>query len=196
MTTLATPALRLDADHRYWLADRELISVTAALKEAGLIDTAFFTEDAADRGTYVHEACGLVDERDLGSVDPACAGYVAAYERFVADAKPKWCYAEHGVCDVLHGYAGTLDRAGWLNGKWTVLDIKTGPACPWHGLQLAAYARLVRDDDGGKPLRFDLYLTPDGAYRLEPQTHRADEALFFAALAVAQFRRTHGYRRD
>ena len=194
MLSATSSPLRLDADHRYWLEDRELISVTAALKEAGLIDTAFFTEDAADRGTYVHQACDLVDEHDLGDVEPACMGYVAAYKRFLVEAKPVWTWREYAVHDRLHGYAGTLDRAGTLNGCWSIVDIKTGPPAPWHGLQLAAYARLALSDDAMKPLRFDLYLSVAGTYVLTRQADRADESLFFAALQVAQFRRTHGYR--
>lgn len=192
MLTIPT-ALRLDPEHRYWLGDRELISVTTALKEAGLVDMAWFSTEAAERGTYVHQACDLVDEQDLGIVEPSCAGYVSAYEKFLADAKPRWEHVEHRICDPVAGYAGTLDRAGALNRRWTVLDIKTGPPAPWHGLQLAAYARLMLQL-GLKPLRFDLYLTASGTYHLEPQTNRADEGLFFAALSIAQFRRTHGYR--
>lgn len=194
MTTTATSTLRLDAEHRYWLEDRELISVTTALKEAGLIDTAFFTEDAADRGTYVHAACDLVDDDDLGDVEPSCAGYVAAYQRFRAEAQPAWYQRERAVCDPSHGYAGTLDRAGVLSHKWIVLDIKTGGPMPWHGLQLAAYARLAISSEGLKPARFDLYLSANGTYKLEQQVNRSDEGLFFAALVVAQFRRLHGYR--
>ena len=194
MTLAPASPLRLDADHRYWLQDRELISVTTALKEAGLIDTAFFTEDAADRGTYVHAACELVDRDELGDVDQACAGYIAAYQQFVADAKPVWDLTEEGVCDPVRGYAGTFDRSCILQDQWIVLDIKTGPPAPWHGAQLAAYARLIPNGDGLKPRRFDLYVRADRTYRLEPQTDRADESLFFAALQIAQFRRTHGYR--
>lgn len=193
MTTAIPAPLRLDADHRYWLQDRELISVTTALKEAGLIDTAFFTEAASERGTYVHAACDLIDEDDLGAVEPSCSGYVAAYDRFKTEAKPDWHQRERAVCDPAHGYAGTLDRAGVLNHKWIVLDIKTGGPMPWHGLQLAAYARLALSREGLKPARFDLYLRDNGTYKLEPQTSRTDETVFFAALAVAQFRRTHGY---
>lgn len=193
MFTPTAQSLRLDDAHRYWLGDRELVSVTTALKDAGLIDTAFFSDGAAARGTYVHQACDLVDQDDLGSLDPACDGYVAAYTRFLADAKPTWAHTEHPVCDPTLGYAGTLDRAGTLNGVWSVLDIKTGSPAAWHGAQLAAYARLV-PKMGVQPRRYDLYLAPDGTYHLERQAARTDEALFFAALQIAQFRRTHGYR--
>lgn len=193
-TSLSSPApsLRFEAaDHRYWLGDRELLSVTTILKAAGLMESSQFTMAAADRGTYVHQACDLVDDDDLGAIDPACAGYVAAYQRFLAEARPEWAHREHAVCDPTLGYAGTLDRAGTLNGRWTVLDIKTGSPAPWHGVQLAAYGRLV-PRDGLKPDRFDLYLRADGTYQLWPQTGRNDDAIFLAALLVAQFRRTHG----
>ncbi len=190
--TLTAPSLRLDAEHKYWLGEKELISVTTALKEAGLIDTTWFTPEAAERGTAVHLAC---EQMDLGTLNyrPISSehlGFLDAYARFFAEAKPVWSTVEEQVCDATVGYAGTLDRSGLLNGVWTVLDIKTGPPAPWHGLQLAAYARIL----GRRPQRFDLYLAADGTYRLEPQRTRTDEANFLAALAVAQFRRQHGPR--
>jgi hypothetical protein len=194
MLPLSTPSLRLDADHRYWLEDRELLSVTAVLMEAGLIDQTWFTEEAADRGTYVHQACQLRDADDLGACDPAYAGYLEAYERFLREAVPAWVHIEHRVCDPTLGYAGTVDRAGHFKYEWAVLDIKTGPPAPWHGLQLAAYGRLL-PRMGLRPKRYDLYLTATGTYRLEPQTTRTDESVFLSALQLTQFRRTHGYHR-
>lgn len=193
-TDTILPSLRLDAEHRYWLGDRELIGVTAALTEAGLIDSRFFTEDAADRGTYIHAACELVDRDDLDFVEPEYDGYVAAYGLFLRDARPNWLHLEHVVYDATLGYAGTADRVGLLNGAWAVLDIKTGPPAPWHGLQLAAYGRLLPGPTGLRPVRYDLYLAETGTYRLEPQRTRTDDATFLAALAVAHFRRAHDYR--
>lgn len=180
--------LALDADHRYWFDGRELIGVTATLKAVGLIDTEWFTEAAQLRGTYVHEACCLVDDNDLGAIDPAIAPYVAAYETFLRDAKPDWAFIEQRVCDPAMGYAGTLDRCGFLNGKWIVADVKTGPESAWHSLQLAAYARLVPHASGLKPDRYGLYLRADGTYRLRQFTNRNDERVFLAALSIAQWK--------
>lgn len=191
---IANTDLALDALHRYWLHGRELTGVTAALKAAGLIDSEWFTEAAQLRGTYVHEACTLVDDEQLGSVDPIIAGYVAAYETFLRDAKPEWGFVEHRVCDATLGYAGTLDRLGFLNGKWALVDLKSGAEVAWHRLQTAAYARLMPHASGLKPDRYGLYLRGDGTYRLLPHTDRADESTFLAALRIAQFRTTHGYR--
>jgi hypothetical protein len=192
--TIPTVELTLDASHRYWLDGRELISVTTALRRAGLVDAAWFTPEATLRGTYVHEACALIDDDALGSFDPALSAYLAAYETFLRDVQPEWAYIEHRVCDVARGYAGTLDRVGFVQGKWALVDLKTGIDQPWHGPQTAAYARLMPHATGLKPERFALYLRSDATYRLEPFKDRNDENVFFAALTLAQFRSEHGYR--
>lgn len=188
-----THDLRLDALHRYWIGERELIGVTAALHLAGLVDADWFTDAAKLRGTYVHEACCMTDDGDLGFVDPAYAPYVAAYDCFLRDVQPQWAYIEHKVHDPARGYAGTLDRIGFVQNKWALIDIKTGGDQPWHGPQTAAYARLMPHGSGLKPDRFGLYLRRDGTYRLVPFTERTDESAFFAALTIAQFRSLHGY---
>ena len=191
--TTSDAALTFDAvAHRYWMGDRELLSVTGALTDAGVIDAEWFTDDAAQRGTYIHKACALMDDGQLGAVDPTYAPYVAAYETFLRDVKPEWAYIEHRVCDPVRGYAGTLDRLGFLQGQWAIVDLKSGGPAPWHRVQLAAYARLMPHATGIKPARFGLYLRKDGTYRLEPFTDRTDEATFFAALTIAAFRRRHG----
>jgi len=186
------PTLSLDQWHRYWLGDRELQGVTAALKAADLIETEYFTEAAMRRGTYVHAACCLIDDGTFGSADPALAGYVAAYECFLREAQPDLAFIEHRVCDPTLGYAGTLDRLGFLNGKWALIDLKTGGAAAWHALQTAAYARLMPHATGLKPDRYGLYLRTDATYRLEPFADRTDEAVFLAALRVAQWKGMHG----
>lgn len=187
--------LILDDSHRYWFGQRELVSVTAALKAAGLVNDDWFTEEATLRGTYVHEACAMVDDDtlEMSSLDQRVIPYVAAYDCFLRDMKPEWAYVEHRVCDANRGYAGTLDRLGFLQGKWALVDLKSGGHQAWHGPQTAAYARLVPHATGIKPTRFGLYLRADGTYRLEPFTDRNDESVFFAALQIAQFRRLHGY---
>lgn len=193
-TVTPAAALVLDAAHRYWLLGRELIGVTAALKAADLIDTEWFTPEATLRGTYVHEACAMLDDDALDFIDPAYAPYVDAYRHFLDDLTPTWAYIEHKVYDLARGYAGTLDRVGFLNDKWVLVDLKTGADQPWHGPQTAAYARLMPHANGLKPDRYGLYLRKDGTYRLEPFPDRNDEEVFFAALRLARFRSLHGYR--
>lgn len=179
------------AAHRYTLAGRELISVTQALAEAGFIDKRWYTEDAAERGTAVHDAvqrfhqCG----GELGPVADEHAPFLDAYLAFALEAGFTVDGSEERVCDPVLGYAGTLDLRGrfarYANGL-DVIDIKTGSVPAWVGYQTAAYARLL----GGAPRRrWALNLKGDGTYRLEPLTKRTDESVFLAALTVAQAKR-------
>jgi hypothetical protein len=56
--------------------------------------------------------------------------------------------------------AGTPDRIGMIAGRDVVLDIKSGPAAAFHGIQLAAYDLLVPLPHRRR--RIGLYLRPDG----------------------------------
>lgn len=178
------------ASHRYSLGDRELISVTQALTEAGLIDGRYFTEGAATRGTAVHEAvqvfagCGVVPDDDV------VAPFFDAYLKFQMEAGFTVAASEERVCDPLLGYAGTLDLRGRFVKYPTgvdVIDIKTGSVPPHVGYQTAAYARLL--PGGTAKRRWALNLRADGSYRLEALTARTDERVFLAALTVAQAKR-------
>lgn len=189
---MTTAALQfVEAEHRYFLDDQELPSVTTVLKAAGLVDDRFYTEEARTRGSYVHLACQLLDEGDLdrATLDPIVAPYVAAYEQFLAVARPQWTHIEHRVCDAVYGYAGTLDRAGTLNGELMLVDIKSGSVPPFVGPQTAAYRRCLSE-----PYRYRraaLHLRDDGSFSLEPLADRQDESVFMAALAVAKWKQRY-----
>lgn len=45
------------------------------------------------------------------------------------------------------GFGGTPDWYGVLDGKLTVLDLKTGRISPEHGVQLAGYTELLKAND-------------------------------------------------
>lgn len=175
--------------HRYTLGNRELISVTQVLMDAGLIDRAWFNEDAAARGTAVHEAVQRFYSSGDVATDDITAPFFDAYLAFEMESGFVMDAAEERVCDPLHGYAGTLDLRGrfrHLHAGVDVIDIKTGTVPSWVGYQTAAYARLVE----GKPRRrWALHLRADGTYRLHPLTARSDEQVFLAALTVAQAKR-------
>lgn len=181
------------AAHRYTLADgTELPSVTTILKAQGLIEDRWFTDAARLRGDYVHLACRMLDDDELdeATLDPAIAPYVQAYRAFVALTQPDWTYIEHRVCDPLLGYAGTLDRAGVVQGQRLLLDLKSGGLYPSVGPQTAAYRRCLPEPHTWS--RAALQLREDGTYVLHPLTDRTDESTFLAALRLHQWKQRHG----
>lgn len=186
-----------EAAHVYRVGDRELISVTQALKEAGLIETRWFNDEAALRGSYVHAAILLHSQGDLAeeSLDPVLQPYFEAYRRFLADTGFRIEACEERLCDEALGYAGTLDIRGQfarpaLRGRYLdIIDVKTGHVPSWVGYQTAAYARLLPRDLPPVRWRWALNLQADGTYRLEPLEKRTDEQVFLAALTVAQAKR-------
>jgi len=184
------PELQFNPEsHVYTLDGKTLPSVTTIIKEAGLIDTTWFTDGAATRGTYVHQATELLDRDDLDetSLDPALVPYVDAYKRFKADTGFYISGIEKRIHNATYGYAGTLDRVGKFPGDSieSIIDIKTGKPEKWHGLQLAAY-RLCLGNELRK--RFGLYLSDSGIYRLERYTDRQDIQVFLACLTIYKFK--------
>lgn len=195
--------LRFDAEnHAYWLDGRQLISVTQVLQAAGFVDTRWFNDRAATRGTFVHEATALLDQGslDMDSLDPEIEPYVRGYQKFLQDAQPVWSRVEWLVCDDLSDVAGTVDRIGTIKVKGVtqnvIIDLKTGRggAAPWHPIQLAGYQHLVtyylsrqgHTEEAAKIRRYGLYLR-DGNYTLTPYVDPQDVGVFLSALTVAHW---------
>ena len=195
---VAASGLTRDETHTYRQDGRALVSVTQAIRAAGLMgDTSFYTADSATRGTAVHLMTEQIDQGTLeDALAPALAGYGDAYRRFIADHRPVWTLTEAMRADLALGYAGTIDRAGTLATypRAGVLDVKSGGAAPWHRLQLSAYRRLVAADLSSPLIaRYTLYLAADGTYRIDalPLDDREDWQTFQAALAVASWQRRY-----
>lgn len=188
-------SVRRDEAHRYWLPDgREALGVSAILKAAGLIDDRWFNEEAALRGTFVHAALEYLDAGELveDSVDPAIAGYVAAYQRFLRECPSvgRIVLSEAALGDLVLGYAGTVDRVRYVGDALAVIDFKTGAPCSWHPIQLSAYAALVKTySQHAIVQRWGLYLRADGGYTFKQYTDRRDWDVFRAALLIATYKR-------
>jgi hypothetical protein len=205
-----------DSDHSYWhgaVNATRLFSVTEILVSAGLINTRYFSDAAAERGTFVHQATEYHDREDMTlneeELDEKIRPYMEAYKKFTLECQPKWTHIEHRVGDPPLRIAGTIDRVGSLKltGKArhkVVLDIKSGGAAPSHAIQLAAYSHFATREllNAGaaqsasptKPLvqRYALYLTSKGTYSLKRFTKTTDIAVFMGARAVCLWREEHG----
>jgi hypothetical protein len=142
---------------------RLVMSVTQILRDSGRIDDRWFTEEARERGTLVHQFCeqyakGFRDDERTPRID----GYVGAFIAWMEQARPYVIAAEKFITNTIDGltYAGKFDLLVDVRGEPTLYDIKTGGKAPWHKSQVAAYALVV------KPKRCGiLYLAKDGRFK-------------------------------
>ena len=197
----------VEDDHTYWWGDRRLPSVTQVLQSAGLVDTTFFNEEAAVRGTYVHRAAELLDGGNLDeeTIDPVVAPYLEAYQKFLKMYGPKWSAIETRLADPDTGFAGTVDRVGTLgvgkSRKLYVVDLKSGSPAPFHAIQIAWYSALVVRDRIKKGIspshavkvgRLAVYLTKKGSFTVKEYTDVKDKLIFQSALNLTAFKESHG----
>ena len=166
------PELILDANHRYWLGEKEVPGVSH------LLDWKFKSKHpwpagAAHRGHMVHRAIALDNQGvlDESTVAPEYKGYLDAERAFNADFKVKVLHVEYTVFEPRLFYAGTADGLITWNrsSRLCVIDYKSGVKTHNHWLQNAAYVRGTskeimpwRELDG-----IVLYLRPDGKYKVE-----------------------------
>ncbi len=171
-----------EAKHEYYVDGEQVPGVTEILYPItasgySKINPAVL-EHAAMKGTLVHEWCemydyGCADE----SVPSELAPYCAAYADFIRDYRPKWekieeivaYYPLEGYGNKIMLYAGRLDRMGVIDGRKSIVDIKTisAPSTKTHisvCCQTAAYAKAI--DCYEHAGRYALYLKPDGTYKL------------------------------
>ena len=178
------PTFRFDPkEHRYWLGDQELGHVTGILKAFGFI----WEADEADleRGRLVHLAChyralGVLDMTDL---DPRLAGYVHGFDRFLKDTAAEIIESEVPRYHPEHLFAGMLDLRLIIRGWTWIIDLKSGKAPKWGGLQTGPYDLLLPPSDKPRK-RGCLELDADGDYNLVPHTDRNDGADFLALLSA------------
>lgn len=121
-------------------------------------------------GSLVHEYTELLDygEEIHGfEVEEEVRGYVLSYSRFLHDYSPEWTAIEKPLYSEEFNFAGTLDRLGFIDGKKTLVDIKTASSVTprtkiiWAA-KLQAYSVLL----GEEVQRWNLLLMPDGKYRI------------------------------
>ena len=124
-----------EATHTYTVNGTEYPSVTQIIRFLSYDQSKCADQQMAliarERGTEVHEAAALYDySGDIAEdLSADAAPYLSAYVQFCRDYKPKWNYIEHVIGanrdGIPYGYCGTLDRAGFIDGKCCILDIKT-----------------------------------------------------------------------
>lgn len=184
MTTATENRLHFDPEsHTYRVGGAVVPSVTQLLRPVGFdYDTIpqYRVEYAAQRGTAVHLATEFDDDGDLDdeSIDLEILPYVQAWRRFREESGFQVFRSEVRVYSERHGFAGTFDCLGVLNGRLSIVEKKTTAALhPSTAIQVSAYMRAFNE---GKPRDeqakrcYSVWLRRDGTYRLDehdPDTH-------------------------
>ncbi len=184
MSVTAIP-FRFDAvAHEYidLMTGETLPHVTGMLKDAGLVDDEWFTEESRRRGDAVHK---LTADYDLGALDPAkCVsqyrGYLLAHVAAMRILKAQGLEVHAVEEPLVHPtfrYGVRPDRIVTLGGRRGVLELKSAVPCRSHLVQTALQAmadaieaRLPAEALG----RWCLYLKANGRFKLEEHRDRRD----------------------
>lgn len=155
----------------------------------------WLAEEAAGRGTRIHQCCMMIDYGYMPEIDSDCAEYIDAYLHFVRDYKPDWQYIEtSGYCDTeILPFAGTVDRIGIIDGELSIVDIKSGQLHD-AGLraQLTGYSFFPCAGDVKN--HYALQLRKDGTYKLQEVPR--DNELFRACLFLHQSLQKKGRKKN
>lgn len=130
--------------------------------------TQYVLDNAADRGTRVHKATQMLDVVHDVECDEDIVPYVQAYVQFLRDHKPSWRFIEKSMYHPELMYAGTLDRMGDIDGKKTIVDIKTSSSLQkvMYGAQLNLYRKMMEANYHDVERLCVLHLKKDGTYKL------------------------------
>lgn len=153
-------------------------------------------EAAAERGTRVHAAAELLDKSGSTEIEEEYLPYLEAYAAFLREHDVNWELIEHAGFHPDFLYAGTVDRYGVLDGKRTLVDIKTTYTVhkPLCAASLNLY-RLILEANGYPVEQMAiLHLRKTGKYRLIP--FEADNDIPYALLILQKltYKRKRGAR--
>lgn len=182
--------------HHYYYDGRRVPGVTSILESVGLIEFGGIPieilDSAAQRGTAVHKMLEFYDKGTLdeSTVSDDLVGYLIQWKKFLNEMNVQIFENEKRLFSSKYFYAGTLDRVAEMNGKETILDIKTG--VPWmsHPVQLSAYDLAYNEDRRRKMDRMCVYLKPDN-FKLKSYKDRNDSDVFLGALNIFNFKRSY-----
>ena len=193
-----------EATHTYTLDGVVIPSVTeiCAPITCGKYPPVGVVQQAAARGTRVHELCALYDMDALpDEIEAELVGYVKAWAAFCRDYKPVWRHIElplYGEIDPGQPFAGTLDRIGEIDGLIRVVDIKTAasldrPAKVALCEQITGYEWLadLNKIDVSYGAGMGVQLFADGNYRVHLITEIAKKYDFRRVTMFFELRKLH-----
>lgn len=125
-------------------------------------------EAAADRGTKVHAATETLDKTGRAEIQEDYLPYLQAYALFLKEHEVQWELIEHPDFHPEYKYAGTIDRYGMVDGKHTLVDLKTTHTVykPLCNASLNLYRLMLEARQKSVERLMILHLKKDGKYRM------------------------------
>ncbi len=162
-----------EAKHQYRLNGNIIPSVTTVMQPLskdyyGAIDENILAS-AAKRGTAVHNAIENFLDYGISDIPAQYAGYYNAFVLWLKENGVKAVATESRVYHKILRYAGTIDMACVIGGKYICVDFKTSAEIVkmLTAVQLEAYARAYESHG----VKFDgkaiVHLRKDGTYKMD-----------------------------
>lgn len=172
--------MKIDFDpdrHLYFMDGNPVPGTSDLLERAGYSDYSKVPEESRRRckiiGSHVASLTELYDQGRLNesALDPELKPYLKAYKLFHAEHNPEWMMIERLVgYNAGHKFVTILDRLGTIGGHsryFALIEIKTGQAQDWHGIQLALQAACLMGLKIAGFRLLGLYLRPNGRYAIK-----------------------------
>lgn len=183
--------------HVYRSIHGRLPGATDVIRENGLMDAAWYSEEALWRGKCVHKGVELLVKGtlDWDTVDEKYRGYLESAEKFLAMSGIKVVGSELPCFDI--AFAAMPDLWGELNGN-VIVELKTGKVPKWAAFQTALQRRALIAEFGFHAVkRFGLQLLPDGKLAdLVPFTDSRDDMRAMELVDIFHWKLDNGYLRD
>lgn len=196
------PDLHRNHEHRYFVGDRELEGVTATLKDNGLVNDEWFTEEHSSRGMAIHAELANIARglQPFAFIDPDLYAWRQSGIDFLDMLRTDG--AEILGVEVMryhhiYKYAGAMDLVVRWRGYEHVLDFKSGKATKATRYQLAAYDILLGPTQNHLPRkRAAVELDRDGGrirlIEYNGVEYFGDSNTFLALLAASRTRKLCG----
>ena len=156
--------------HIYLLDGVQIPSVTQLMKPLsdkvyGPVDIQTL-ENAARKGTIVHNAIDNYLEFEIEDIPEEHRGYFDAFLEWFENENPEVIATERKVYHKALRYAGTCDLLCMINGKLTLVDYKTSAAIQQmlYPIQLEGYAKAWETHGIKVEDKIILHLKKDGKY--------------------------------
>ncbi|HZJ99756.1 MAG TPA: hypothetical protein VFC79_07105, partial [Tissierellaceae bacterium] len=178
----------IEDSHQYWLGDKQLNGITGILSRHLFPDKydnipSYILENAANRGTIVHDACrdwDMVGEyyiSDADREDDKIVEFIESYIRISEQYNLKPVYSEYLVTDGTD-YASAIDSVFEIEKLLALGDIKTTYKLDKEYLswQLSIYKYLFEKQTGLKVDKLFAIWVRDGGHLIEVQ-YKGDDKI-------------------